>query len=124
MYCTHCGSEVADAASFCAQCGHPIAGRAVAQPADESVYASFWLRVGARLIDQFVLGTVAMVGFMLFGIGLAGVIVAAPDRPEFGAPVVLAFLGLLAMMIIAPWLYNAIFESSPRQATLGKMACG
>ena len=124
MYCSHCGQQVADTAIFCSQCGHPLAGRAVAQPAVESVYASFWLRVGARLIDQFILGSFAMVGFMLFGIGLAGVSIAAQDRPEFGAPLVLAFIGLLALMIVGPWLYQAILESSPRQATLGKIACG
>ena len=124
MYCSHCGTRLGDGASFCPQCGQPLAGAAATSPAGESVHASFWLRVGAYLIDQFVLGAVAMAGFMMFGIGVLGITLAAEDRPEFGAPLVFAFLELLALMIVVPWLYNAILESSPRQATLGKMACG
>ncbi len=124
MYCSNCGTKAPDAAGFCAQCGRPLAAAAAAQPEGESIYASFWLRVAAHLIDQFVLGAVAIAGFMMFGIGVLGAVLAAEDRPEFGAALVFAIFELLALMIIVPWLYNAILESSARQATLGKMACG
>lgn len=38
-------------------------------------------------------------------------------------PDVLAGFGAVAG-IVAGWLYYALMESSPKQATLGKMACG
>jgi hypothetical protein len=72
------------------------------------VYAGFWRRLGAWLIDCF--PTVAIAG--LIGI-ILGLLV-----PFFG--VVLAVIAGLLL----PWFYYAFMESSRQQATLGKMAIG
>ena len=61
------------------------------------VYAGFWMRVGAHLLDVLILiiplGMLSLVPGINFVAGIVG-----------------------------PWLYFALQESSERQATLGKMA--
>ena len=78
-----------------------------------SVYAGFWKRVGAFLVDQVIL-LVSIVplsfalGFWMSLIDFSG------DAGAVGQ-----FLGF-----VATWIYAAAFESSRFQATLGKMALG
>jgi uncharacterized RDD family membrane protein YckC len=61
------------------------------------VYAGFWMRVGAHLLDILILIIpMAMLSWVPFINIIAG--------------------------LIGPWLYFALQESSERQATLGKMA--
>jgi len=68
-------------------------------------YAGFWKRVAASLIDGIICAIAgAMVGAIL---GVAGATRVAP----------------LAGLLIG-WLYSALLESSPNQATWGKMALG
>ena len=61
------------------------------------VYAGFWWRVVAALID-FVVLLVAQTILEVAGLGPAGIVVT--------------------------WLYFALFESSEKRGTPGKMACG
>lgn len=68
-------------------------------------YAGFWKRVAASLIDGIIC---AIAG------GMAGGILAV-----IGAGRVAPLAGLLI-----GWLYSALMESSPSQATFGKMALG
>lgn len=72
-----------------------------------SEYAGFWRRLAALLIDAVVLGLVA--GLVLGSLGLR------TDGP----------LGVGNLVAIAiGWLYFALLESSPVQATVGKMVLG
>lgn len=74
------------------------------------VYAGPWRRIVGWLLDGlfaggvFVLGVLvgAVLGAAVAGAGLAG------------------FLAIV-LAVVGVWMYFALFESSPRQATLGKM---
>jgi uncharacterized RDD family membrane protein YckC len=48
----------------------------------------------------------------------------AEAMSQFIAAILPAYLLSLAITILAMWLYNALMESSAKQATLGKMALG
>jgi len=93
--------------------------------AGEVVYAGFWKRVAALIIDSLVVTVayyvVLVVGMIVFGVGLAGVFTGDSSSPA-GIAVLLAVV-YLAYPIISG-LYYVGLESSSSQATLGKMAVG
>ena len=149
MFCSKCGSAVAAGAAFCSSCGQPIPAMAVAgsgpiaaaatfpaaapafpqsAAASNVLYAGFWLRFVAWVIDRIVLwvaGTIVMLPFAA-SLGLRGMM---RGRPPFTDPAdVIAFMGtffwLIVIAIALDWLYFAGFESSAWQATLGKKALG
>ena len=75
---------------------------------DEVVYAGFWVRLAAAVLDVVLLGIVGL------AIGLAALAWTArmADAKTFGAAIALA----------VGWLYFALMESSPGGATFGKRA--
>lgn len=85
-------------------------------------YAGFWKRFAAAIIDGIVIGTG---GLVVVGPVIALMILSAtsargePDVEALGVALdgVANLLGLLL-----GWIYSAAMESSPLQATLGKMA--
>jgi len=91
----------------------------------EVVYAGFWKRLAALIIDSLVVTVayyvVVVVAMIVFGIGLAGVFKENPSSPA-GMAVLLGVLYLTYPLISA--LYYVGLESSASQATLGKMAVG
>jgi uncharacterized RDD family membrane protein YckC len=147
MYCSKCGSTVALNTAFCQNCGTPtsltaaaaVPGTQIAAPMASAgaisphwlppttrVYAGFWLRFVAHMIDSLLLGVVFMVLlvplFLLTGLG--GLLHSInPNHPPDPA-LVGAFASSIALIIVgsvaAGWLYNAYFESSEWQGTVGK----
>jgi uncharacterized RDD family membrane protein YckC len=139
MQCTRCGAQVTPPASFCPQCGAALlppapgaggvshaAPYAPAPAAPRPACAGFWRRLAAFLIDNLILN---VLGYLLF------ILLIIPTIPLTGIgsgmdPEDLAWPRLGAMFLTVPiglvmtWLYYAVFESSARQATLGKMALG
>lgn len=139
MYCPSCGSEISDDAAYCLRCGRRLVGAAsstaagsatavaIGRPAaavdlrsaplDTATYAGFWRRLGAMLVDVIVL-TAAM-----FAAAVAVVFVLdfffAPAWSDSNYEDLATLIWL-----IVPWLYYALMESSPYQATLGKLAAG
>ncbi|MFF2484384.1 RDD family protein [Paenibacillus sp. NPDC058071] len=88
-------------------------------------YAGFWKRFCAFMIDTFVLYAILAVSsvIILFLIGVA------VDQEEMGRTIppvvrVLGFILAFGILLVPVWLYFALMESSPKQATLGKMALG
>ena len=81
--------------------GAPVqpVGRVELLPAGAAIHAGFWRRSAAYLIDQVIL----FIPSVIVGI--------------------VPILGLLAI-VTGQWLYFALMESSPAQATLGKQAMG
>lgn len=126
MYCTQCGTQAVAGGNYCANCGHPHGAAApVVATTDESVYAGFWLRAGAFAIDQGILVAIFYFGLMLCSIVFVGVTVGMDATPpEFPLPMLAGFAWLWVLAAVAPWLYHAVFESSAKQATPGKLACG
>lgn len=83
------------------------------------VYAGFWLRFAAYLIDTMLLILVFLpVGFVL------GIILAA--TPMGDDPSLSMGLNLLSngVQILAGWLYSSVLESSSWQGTVGKKIVG
>jgi uncharacterized RDD family membrane protein YckC/Tfp pilus assembly protein PilE len=74
----------------------------VAESYDAPIYAGFWRRWAAAVIDGILYYIVAIAIGLALGDGL----------------------GSTALAIAAAWLYHALMQSSSRQATLGKMALG
>jgi uncharacterized RDD family membrane protein YckC len=78
-------------------------------------FASFGIRVMAHLIDSLVcFAAVSIAGFIFLTTFFADVAVSDEDYNEMFTPV----------SITIAWLYFALMESSGKQATLGKIACG
>jgi uncharacterized RDD family membrane protein YckC/Tfp pilus assembly major pilin PilA len=95
------------------QCGVALqSGPVVSAPAPK-VYAGFWIRVGAWLIDYVILTIAGFIAMFLLGLAL-GVFASLPSASSG--------VGILLAWLLFPWLYAALFESGPRQATLGKQA--
>lgn len=91
--------------------------------AREPVYAGFWLRFVAVIIDGLVLmipnWVVNAVVATALGVGMLN-----PTGGQNLGPV-FAYLGLsIVISMTMQWLYFAMMESSAHQATLGKMAMG
>lgn len=133
MLCPKCGGEFPDGAAFCPHCGAPVAKQEEVpaepvQPAEASlrrgriVHAGFWLRFAAYLLDSILLGLTAgvlILGPLLEHAGLS------PDNPWIlltGSSRQILAVQLLLIMVF--WLYWALMESSPWQATFGKKVFG
>jgi uncharacterized RDD family membrane protein YckC len=138
MICSSCGATVADGTAFCGSCGRPIVGynvgQATAAPAmvggaapmagfsvvEANIYAGFWLRVVAAIIDSFVLGIpLGIFAFLL-------ILSAVPflTHTQDMTTILPRLFFLLVVYLVASWLYWALMESSSWQATLGKKALG
>jgi uncharacterized RDD family membrane protein YckC len=94
---------------------------ATMEPPAHFVYAGFWIRLFAYLID----GLVIFIAFFIFNIPIIAILVAViqPQNPQaMGA--ILADLEMFFLGIPACWLYFALQESGSAQATLGKRMLG
>jgi uncharacterized RDD family membrane protein YckC len=100
MICPNCGKPNDDHAMYCQSCGTTLQH---AKPAGSAVrgttlYAGFWVRVVAMIIDAVIIAV---------GSGLV-------SAATLGAGIIVTFVG--------PWLYEAFMLSSEWQATVGKRA--
>lgn len=88
------------------------------------LYAGFWLRVVAAIIDGIVL-SIPFLPFMIAVFsGVIPVLMRSPNPPEVIFAVLPRLILLGVSWIIASWLYWSLMESSSWQATLGKKALG
>jgi uncharacterized RDD family membrane protein YckC/Tfp pilus assembly major pilin PilA len=142
IFCPECGTKAADTQKFCVKCGTALPGvsttatpppqteppkrtveppplpnspppppaSSAPQPATP-VYASFGRRVVAFVIDYIII---------VFGIALISAFATAGGNPAQRSGN--NFVPLLTLLFV--WLYKAGMESSPLQATLGKLALG
>jgi uncharacterized RDD family membrane protein YckC len=79
-----------------------------------TLYAGFWRRVVAYIIDSIVLSIVLGIVFAILGaVAFSG----GSDSAAAGMIGIMYIIG-----IVAVWLYFALMESGSAQATLGKMA--
>ena len=83
------------------------------------MYASFWLRFAAYLIDSILLGLI----FFPLGLGL-GLIMGATGNNQ-NPELMLGVNGALNMgSLVVTWLYSSLLESSSWQGTVGKKLVG
>src|SRR5262245_17230664 len=94
-------------------------------PMHPAAYAGFWRRVGAYLIDKFLISAVAFILLLPFILIIGLGTLANNDYDSSSAGLVFAaigaYIGLAIMLVIADWLYFSLMESR-KGATLGKMA--
>jgi uncharacterized RDD family membrane protein YckC len=112
MFCPQCGAPTADTHKFCTECGRPLT--ADEQPVESSgtqvaigELARFWPRAFAFAID-----------------GLAVVLICALVRGLLQVPLAssAARQNFFWLVVVVLLIYKAAMESSPRQASLGKLA--
>jgi uncharacterized RDD family membrane protein YckC len=87
-------------------------------------YGGFWRRVAAALIDAVIVNAVmVLLSFVLpiyEKVGMGDI--SVPDSAMgIGAEFEYTPLGTL-ILVIGTWLYAALMESGPKQATIGKLA--
>ena len=89
------------------------------------MYAGFWRRFVAYLIDYALLTIVIYILAMILGM-TAGIGSMAAETDETGILALTSVFGgfFLMLFILLPWLYYSLLESSAKQGTLGKMALG
>jgi uncharacterized RDD family membrane protein YckC len=91
--------------------------------AESAPPAGFWIRFVAYMVDALIVTAVSV-----FVIGIAiGVVILTDESLDLENPggiVIGAAFLVIAALIVINWLYEALMTSSPRGATLGKMALG
>ncbi len=131
MFCSKCGTKNEDHARFCAECGDQLTNYETKALQPEPVhnfnsgspflYAGFWYRTLAYIIDV-IIGTVGVIMIALplgFALGASMADTSSTSEIYSAGEALGNVLGILIN-----WLYFTISESSPWQATLGKMLLG
>lgn len=136
MKCERCHAEVPADARFCQACGAPVVqlpvsvgtfiGSAAAHA--EPIYAGIWRRIGAWVIDGVLLFVVFLpfvASFMVsrFGADLSGLELSG-DPTTTLREMARQMQPLSFTYALVAWLYFALMEASPKQASLGKMVLG
>lgn len=146
MYCSKCGGNVPENATFCSACGQPTgvasgsasaggpaggyASTAVMAPAAVTAadvrYAGFWLRVVAAIIDAILIGIPFGAIFFVMIAGQLPFLMRAQQQDPMTVMfrIMPQMLMFLAICLVGSWIYWAALESSSWQATLGKKALG
>jgi uncharacterized RDD family membrane protein YckC len=133
LQCPKCGANVLDGAGFCNICGQRLDSVATREESSSPApwgqtaraavaYAGFWLRLVAYVIDSLVLGIFVGFAILMPLMEKAGVSPNNPWTLFTSQSRQIAAINMLVTM--AAWLYWALSESSPWQATLGKKALG
>jgi len=102
-------------------------GHAAVVTDGEVVYAGFWKRAAAFIIDNFIVGIVGFIVQMVVGGVMFGGMAALGSNPSDVFATGAGILGVLVMYLAPLALgaaYFAFFHASANQATLGKMAVG
>jgi uncharacterized RDD family membrane protein YckC len=147
VFCTKCGSALTADSAFCPSCGTPLSLPALATPGAAAItvppnvgvagfsaapggviYAGFWLRFVAYLLDGILMLVALCVVFIPLAIMTGAMAhfatLASLHGEEPNPAAVMAFVSLIATFVgislLITWLYHAYFESSDWQATPGK----
>jgi uncharacterized RDD family membrane protein YckC len=134
MFCTRCGTVNADQVRFCASCGSPLnpasagQGPAAVAPAffqaKPVVYAGFWRRFVAMIIDGLVFTPLLVIVIVMSGLFGIAMQPRADSEGLMGAFFGIGVILMICLLFVGSWLYHTMMESSRYQATLGKKAVG
>src|SRR5580765_465602 len=143
FFCSQCGAPNVADAQFCTRCGvsthagapaqipaaipSPVAASSYQPPAPRPAiapvgalrYGGFWIRFVAAIIDGVIVQAVVLPLSFLVG-GMTGFAGAMSGIQSTGLQIMGGLLGFV-IGVGGSWLYEALMESSARQATLGKM---
>lgn len=130
--CPICGNTTPEG-RFCEHCGAQLVSPV---PVDPSAYgrnhspdqpanppfAGFWIRFFAWILDSVIIGIVLLI--VIIGILYEGNISTSTVHGQYSDAMNTAMWTAFVVTSIISWLYSALLESSPTQATLGKQAMG
>lgn len=89
------------------------------------MYAGFWKRLAAWFIDYVLISLVIYALAFIIGITTGiGTTPGGTGQNELAGYFFMFGGFFIMMMLVLPWLYYSLLESSAKQATLGKMALG
>ncbi|WP_029889837.1 RDD family protein [Polycyclovorans algicola] len=91
------------------------------EPLKETLYAGFWRRALAILLDVLMLQVVVVIVSFPIGLAIGYYLTGHVAPSDLEALYTVVSVGLALTL---QWLYFALMESSALQATLGKMALG
>ena len=96
----------------------PYSYAATMQPPSHLVYAGFWIRFVAAIIDGLILSPLIIVLLILDYI--------STTSTDDGVKIAIALfvLGYTVFLLVANWLYFALQEAGSHQATIGKRLLG
>ena len=109
---------------------------ATMQPPEHLVYAGFWIRAAAHILDNLIVSIPFVAIWLVVVIMIVGVSVLAPLTQihsdsvnstltaSFVLTLIVLYLTLILGRFIAVWLYHALLESGPHQSTWGKRIVG
>jgi uncharacterized RDD family membrane protein YckC len=100
----------------------PELGRPAAAGDARLSYAGFWLRLAAYILDSLVLGLTA--GVAVFMPLMSRGAISADNPWEVYTGTTRQFFALRLLILMIQWVYFALLESSPWQASLGKKMLG
>lgn len=86
------------------------------------VYAGFWRRFVAVIIDSIILSIVGAIVGAITGF-IIGLILGLSGAGMVTIQIVTGVIGFITGMLLN-WLYYTLLESSSKQATIGKLALG
>jgi uncharacterized RDD family membrane protein YckC len=104
---------------------------ATMEPPAHLIYAGFWLRVLATLIDSVLLFAMIAVILVVWGVIFSLVVgtknlgfhppsdASSPNALTFVLMAIMEIVLIVAIILVG-WFYHAFFESGPWQGTLGK----
>ena len=93
-------------------------------PADVIRYGGFWRRLVAYIVDGLLIGAATMPFGLGLGFAQMSAMMSGDITPDMLAALFMASLFVGAIRFVLSWAYAAGFESSPWQATPGKMLLG
>ena len=90
-----------------------------------TIYAGFWERFAAVLIDGIILWVLGHFLGMIFGSPTQQELLAINEEEGFSSAVTTSYFSMSnSFSLVLNWLYFALMVSGPWQATLGKRALG
>jgi uncharacterized RDD family membrane protein YckC len=143
LNCSKCGVEVSNGSAYCVACGQSLSSQLETEnsvPEDRTTvesrgsepharlsansfsYAGFWLRLAAYILDSLLLGFTA--GVAVFMPLMSRGAISADNPWEIYTGTTQQFFALRLLILMIQWVYFALLESSPWQASLGKRLLG
>ncbi|HTR48174.1 MAG TPA: RDD family protein [Verrucomicrobiae bacterium] len=131
MQCAKCGAELPEGAESCPACGERAADsrsgeatqRGFATARRPVVYAGFWIRAAAYLLDSVLLAA-ALTPFLLPIVRNNHADSSLQQMLQFYGSWTRQSIAFTLLIHLTEWLYSATMESSAWQATVGKRIFG
>ena len=143
MYCSKCGKKTDDSGKYCQWCGTEIkvaapvqAHRLLLKKKSSGILTENYAGFGHRFL-AWIVDIIFILVIDIFVMGLTGLsegvrmvyqfLRGYPMTDRYGETVTSmvpnqVLYAITVLLILVPWLYYAVLESSKNQATLGKIA--